>query len=68
MVKNKLYVGLEFRTPDVAYDFYSNYTCNVGFSVRKASRISSRQDISSIKFTCHKEEFLNYQKKKENIN
>jgi zinc finger SWIM domain-containing protein 3 len=63
--ENKPYVGLEFRTPDEAYDFYNNYAGRVGFSVRKASRASSRQGVSSIRFTCHKEGFSNYQKKKE---
>jgi zinc finger SWIM domain-containing protein 3 len=63
--ENKPYVGLEFRTPDEAYDFYNNYACRIGFSVRKASRASSSQGVSSIRFTCHKEGFSNYQKKRE---
>jgi ribose 5-phosphate isomerase A len=63
--KIKPYVGLEFRTPDEAYNFYNNYTCHVGFSVRKGSRASSSKGVSSIRFVCHKEGFLNYQKKRE---
>jgi ribose 5-phosphate isomerase A len=63
--KFKPYVGLEFCTPDEAYRFYNNYACHVGFSVRKGSRASSSKDVSSIRFVCHKEEFSNYQKKRE---
>jgi zinc finger SWIM domain-containing protein 3 len=63
--ENKLYVGLEFRTSDEAYNFYNNYACRVGFSVRKTSRASSSQGVSSIRFTYHKEGFSNYQKKRE---
>jgi FAR1 DNA-binding domain len=63
--ENKSYVDLEFRTPDEAYDLYNNYAGRIGFSVRKASRASSRQGVSSIRFTCHKEGVLNYQKQKE---
>jgi len=63
--KIKPYVGLEFRTPDEAYNFYNNYACHVGFSVRKGSRASSSKGVSSVRFVCHKEGFSNYQKKRE---
>jgi FAR1 DNA-binding domain len=64
MMKTNPYVSLEFHTSDETYDFYNNYACCVGFSVRKTSRVSSRQGVSSIRFTCQKEEFSNYQKKR----
>jgi zinc finger SWIM domain-containing protein 3 len=63
--ENKPYVGLDFHTLEEAYAFYNNYACRIGFSVRKASRASSSKGVSSIRFTCHKEGFSNYQKKRE---
>jgi FAR1 DNA-binding domain len=63
--KNKPYIGLEFRTPEEAYNFYNNYACHVGFSVRKATRAKNSQGVSSIRYVCNKEGFSKYQKKKE---
>jgi FAR1 DNA-binding domain len=51
------YIGMEFQTPDEAFNFYNAYADHAGFNARKDTWEKSKNDVSSMRFCCSKEGF-----------
>jgi FAR1 DNA-binding domain len=58
----RYYLGMQFWTSEDAYNFYNEYGCHVGFSIRRKTTSSSKKDVSSVNFVCSTEGYSKCQR------
>ncbi|GAU41201.1 hypothetical protein TSUD_26260 [Trifolium subterraneum] len=57
IVDSEPHLGMKFDSEETAYDFYNEYSKNIGFGIRREYVNKSKKDgvLTSRKFTCFKE-------------